>query len=239
MTKIELTIEQLIKIIQNGKITRTGLGFICFYLDDKTQLELQVGEYHSIKKCCECSDKNKQIENVLNYIVNSKKINKELNITSTPINVLELTQLQSKIKHTKLPKGFAYVNGYCIGYLLPIVKDMVNLHDYVQQNKLSPNEIGHITKNLYTAVQELRTNKVYVQYFSAHNILFNPTTYQVQLIGLEDSYCARVIEYPTANVIKNVNDSLNSVRNYLYNIDEDEVYFKELLGRIKKDERNF
>lgn len=190
MKILTLSPKKLSNIINNSKYIGHGSNGLVVKLDENTLLKFKYKEFIDCFNHDDHSIHLDKLNDISKEVDLRKEINQFLykdNNSNATIFVKLLIAKQPYIKYSTLTQGLVYVNGYCVGYLLQYHKNMVNLFEYNNKNDITVDERKIILKNIYKAMQELTKNGIYLRDFSTRNILYNPSTREIQIIDFEDS----------------------------------------------------
>ncbi len=230
MKRVDLTVEQLRNIVAKNEVVGRGSFGIIYKLNDDTLFKFEYKDYFDDFEVKDGRVNLKKLLDISETIENRKKINRELNFKPSA-EVEKIIKLQDKVHLTKLTQGLVYVNNHCVGYLLYYHKNMVNLFEYIKDNKINDKDKKQILENIKNAIQELCDNNIYMTDLTTHNILINPANNEIQLIDFEDSWTS-VREEGAPEYIKNtVKREIKDIHNYIYDIDEDKEFFNNILKR--------
>ena len=186
MKKLELTVNELRKIVAHNEVIGQGAYGRVFKLDDNTLFKFKYKEFFN-----DFEEENRvknyfKLKNISETIKMLKSISSE-EIPGLFPQMQEIINHKDKIKLTKLTQGIVVVNGYCVGYLLHNHKDMENLYNYLNKHNLSIGTKKEILNKIKVAVKELTDNNIFMLDLSTRNILINPKTNDIQLIDFEDA----------------------------------------------------
>ena len=232
MDRVDITLNELANIIENGEIVGQGNIGIVYKLDDLTLFKFK------FKKFIDCFKIKGNKFSLRDFLKNEflEEVQTRKEVESILIrnkfgmeeeHIINANKLKNNIKYSKLTKGLVYFNNYCIGYTLEYHKNMVPLYDYLQKHLLTSDQRNSIEMQMKRAFQELIDNNIYLSDMTTHNILYNPNSSEIQLIDFEDSlYCTgECLPHKEKDMIRTLKYNLL----YLSEHDENEPNLIDLL----------
>ncbi len=191
MKILNITPEELSRIIRNKEAVSHGSNGLVVKLNENELFKFNYKDFildffvdeNNMLDFKNIGDISKTIE-----IRKNTNISIYNNADSDRVKMIKLAMnKQKQINHTSLTLGLVYINNYCVGYLLKYHKNMTSLYDYQTKQNLSEGEKKDILNKIEIAMNELLKNYIYLNDFTTHNILYNPTKKEIEIIDLEDS----------------------------------------------------
>lgn len=227
MKKLNLSVSQLIKIVAENEIIGQGCYGIIYKLNDEMLFKFKYKDFiEDFEEDIEEEGRTiniRKLKDISERIEDWKEIYKEIYSDGEDPDekTKKLIKLQDKIRLTKLTQGLVYVSGLCVGYLLHYHKNMVCLHNFLENNEISIEDKKIIFQNIENAVKELCDNKIYMDDLNAGNILINPENNSIQLIDFEDAWTS-VQDYHFPKCVKFVMEKLKRIKNYIFSRNQED-----------------
>lgn len=183
MKVLKLLPKDLSQIVAEKEVVGFGCYGIIYKLDENTLFKFNYKEFIA---CFKQEDRKidwKKLGDISEIVAAYKEIGGDNLIKE---KMTKLISKQENVKLTKLTKGMVFVQDYCVGFLLHYHKDMCNLYDYLKTHNLSEKDKEIIAKSTRSAVMELLDNDIYTSDLTTKNILYKPSTNEIQLIDFED-----------------------------------------------------
>lgn len=193
MRELRLTSDQLCRIINTYEKIGKGCYGIIFKITENCLLKF---DYNGLSSFCPNITQKESINiaDIKNYITLSKKTPSTKAINQNE-KIKYLIEKQKKVNLTKLPIGFVYVDGICVGWILKYHKDMISLKNYLKEKEyINKTNLVKIISNIQASMHELIKNHIYQFDIQCGNIMINTKTNKVQLIDFEDT-CTEFCNY--------------------------------------------
>lgn len=215
MKTINITPEELSKIVENNKVIGQGSFGIVYQLDEDTLFKFRYINFLNDFEVVNGELDLRKLGDVSKTIETGARADREKGREADYMSkeIEHANAKQGKIRHTTLTQALVKVNGGLVGYALKYHKNMVNLFDYLCDNQLTLAQSKKVGKNIFTAVEELLENAIYLRDLSVRNIMVNPKTLKIEIIDLEDSLASTDVvdsereDYVRAR-LKKINTSL-------------------------------
>jgi len=211
MKSLELTQEELRKIVAKSKAIDRGTFGILYKLDDDTLFKFNYKSFINDFEVVDNKIKIKKLGDISQSLEILKRYENCVNGKYIPRRTFEIINKKDNVKHTELTQGAVFVDDYCVGYLLNYHKDMVNLYKYWKKGNIAKKDRLTVYQSIEEAVNELVENGIYMRDLTMHNIMINPQTNQIQIVDFED-YNTDVRNDNPKYLIREINSQLKEMR---------------------------
>lgn len=231
MKILNLTAEKLSEIAKNNEIIGQGSNGIVYKLDENTLFKFRYKDYNDDFEFQGNTLNLRKLHNISKTIDARKQTEQILGFKSNYLaeEIEHANRKQTNIGLTTLTQGLVMVDNCLVGYLLKYHKNMVNLYDYLYENKLSTEQLKLVRKNIHISVEELLENAVYLYDLTTRNILLNPVTCDIQLVDLEE----RMISTDSVEILRDavVRSELEKIDKFLLDNTLQYIEDNNLLGQ--------